>query len=233
MRPGDPQAVRNLFDDVAPIYDHLNDLLSFGLHRFWKRQLLSWLSPRPGEKWLDLCCGTGDLAMLLARKVYPNGMVLGLDSASKPLVLARKRSSKEPRLSVSWVQCDVMNSGLDLHCFDGVVMSYGLRNIPDPKAGLKEIKRVLKPGSRAGILDFNKLPITSRRASFQKFYLRRIVVPIAAQFGLREHYIYLEESLKKFPEGSLQVLMAKEVGFSQANHKSLAAGLMGALLLKS
>ena len=72
MRPGDPQAVRNLFDDVAPIYDHLNDLLSLGLHRFWKRQLLSWLSPKPGEKWLDLCCGTGDLAMLLARKVYPN-----------------------------------------------------------------------------------------------------------------------------------------------------------------
>jgi len=233
MRPGDPQSVRNLFDDVAPIYDHLNDLLSFGLHRFWKRQLLAWLSPMPGEKWLDLCCGTGDLAIILAPKVYPNGMVLGLDSASKPLSLARKRSLKDPRLSVSWVQRDALDTGLESHYFDGVVMGYGLRNLPDPKAGLKEINRLLKPGSRAGILDFNKLPVTSFRAAFQKFYLRKIVVPIAAGFGLREHYIYLEESLKKFPEGSAQVRLAQELGFAEAKHKLLAAGLMGALLLKS
>ena len=233
MRPGDPQSVRNLFDDVAPIYDHLNDLLSLGLHRIWKRQLLAWLSPMPGEKWLDLCCGTGDLAMVLAQKVYPNGMVLGLDSASKPLTLARKRSVKDPKLSVSWIQRDALSTGFDAHYFDGVVMGYGLRNLPDPKAGLKEINRILKPGSRAGILDFNKLPVPSLRASFQKFYLRKVVVPVAAQFGLRDHYIYLEESLNQFPEGSLQVSLALDVGFAEAKHKPLAAGLMGVLLLRS
>ena len=112
-------------------------------------------------------------------------------------------------------------------------MAYGLRNLSDPQAGLKEINRVLKPGARAGILDFNSLPATSRRAKFQKFYLRKIVVPIAAKYGLREHYIYLEESLKIFPLSSAQVLLAKDVGFSEANHQPLAVGLMGALLLTS
>jgi len=75
IQPGDPEQVRDLFDRIAPAYDNLNDLLSLGLHRLWKRQALVWLNPMPGQRLLDLCCGTGDLALLLAEKVRPGGLL--------------------------------------------------------------------------------------------------------------------------------------------------------------
>ena len=95
MRPGNPSDVENLFDEVASTYDLLNDLLSLGLHRIWKRQLLLLIQPKQGESWIDLCCGTGDLALALARVLRPSGRVLGIDSASEPLELATRRSAKQ------------------------------------------------------------------------------------------------------------------------------------------
>ena len=233
MRPGDPQAIETLFNEVAPTYDRLNDLLSLGLHRVWKRQLLFLLSPVPGESWLDLCCGTGDLALSLARRLGPEGTVVGVDYAIGPLEIAKKRSLKEARTSISWVKGDALATGLPSNSFDGVVMAYGLRNLSDSLAGLKEIHRILKPGGRAGILDFNQIPDNSLRSLFQKFYLRKIVVPIATKVGLREHYVYLEESLKLFPEGHIQESLALEVGFEDAEHRRLAFDQMGLLLVRS
>ena len=233
MKPGDPAAVEQLFDAVAPRYDQLNDRLSLGLHRQWKRQLVRSLDPRPGETWLDLCCGTGDLALELARSVRPAGRVLGLDAAAEPLELARQRQARQPWLSVDWRQGDALQTGLDAACCDGVVMAYGLRNLADPVAGLAEVHRLLKPGGRAGVLDFNRLPVDSVAAAFQRFYLRRLVVPAAAAVGLRDEYAYLEESLKRFPDGAEQERMALTVGFKTATHRPLVAGQMGLLLLKT
>ncbi|MGE4582476.1 MAG: class I SAM-dependent methyltransferase, partial [Synechococcus sp.] len=114
---------------------------------------------------------------------------------------------------------------------DGVVMAYGLRNLSDPAAGLKEIHRLLRPGGRAGVLDFNRPPVDSPAAVFQRFYLRRLVVPAAAAVGLREEYAYLEQSLKRFPDGAAQEMLALEAGFQTARHRQLVAGQMGLLLL--
>ena len=150
VQPGDPAAVEQLFNDVAPRYDRLNDLLSLGLHRQWKRQLLAWLQPQRGERWLDLCCGTGDLALALARTVRPSGQVTGLDAAAAPLQLAEERRQQEPWLDVEWVQGDASASQLPSAHFDGVVMAYGLRNLADPAAGIQEMRRVLKPGAGPG-----------------------------------------------------------------------------------
>ena len=232
MKPGDSDAVEKLFNDVAHNYDHLNDWLSLGLHRVWKRQLLLWLAPMPGENWLDLCCGTGDLALLFAREVCPGGFVVGIDSAVEPLCLARQRSLKESQLSISWIKGDALNTGLPSDSFDGVVMAYGLRNLSDLEAGFKELHRVLKPGARAGILDFNKMRDEFIGARFQKFYLRNIAVPIAAKFGLNDHYVYLEKSLKLFPQGHEQEHLARAAGFLEAKHRLLGFGQMGALLLR-
>ncbi len=231
MKPRDSAAVEQLFNSVAPSYDRLNDLLSLGLHRQWKRQLLSWLSPKPGERWLDLCCGTGDLAIALARKLRPEGSVLGLDAAAATLVLAAERASNEPWLPVQWVHGDALATGLPGQDFDGVVMAYGLRNLADPFVGFQEMARVLKRGGRAAVLDFNRLPKESAGAAFQRAYLRRVVVPIAAGIGLENHYAYLEKSLEQFLTGTEQESQALAAGFTAAQHRVLAGGQMGVLLL--
>jgi len=233
LKPGDADAVEQLFNDAAPSYDRLNDWLSLGLHRQWKRQMVLQLSPQPGEQWLDLCCGTGDLALTVARRLRPNGGVVGVDAAAAPLAIAAQRSAREPWLPVRWQQGDALNLDMPDGFADGALMAYGLRNLADPAAGLRELRRVLRAGGRAGLLDFNRLPAGSPASLFQQTYLRRVVVPVAARSGLADHYAYLEESLKRFPDGAAQRQLALDAGFQQACHRPLAGGLMGLLIVQA
>ena len=237
VTPGDPQGVSELFDSIAPRYDLLNDLLSLGLHRFWKRQALAWIRPGAGQRLVDLCCGTGDLALLLAQGVRPGGTVLGLDAAEAPLAVARRRAAVHPWLPLRFRCGDALATGLDEGWADGAAMAYGLRNLADPGAGLRELRRLLRPGGRAAVLDFNR-PETSPGlagaeavAAFQRFYLRSLVVPAARSVGLSDQYAYLESSLRRFPGATEQEALARAAGFRQVRHRPLAAGLMGLLEL--
>ncbi len=231
MKPGDPDAVRSLFERVAPRYDTLNDVLSLGLHRIWKRQAALWLRPAPGQQLIDLCCGTGDLALLLAARVRPRGLVLGLDAAAAPLDLARRRSALQPWLPLQWLQGDALATGLPDGWADGASMAYGLRNLADPAAGLRELRRLLRPGGRAAVLDFNRPPEDGVPAAFQKLYLRQVVVPAARAVGLADQYAYLEDSLARFPAAAEQERLARSAGFGSVRHRALAGGLMGLLEL--
>ena len=232
IQPGDPEQVRDLFDRIAPAYDNLNDLLSLGLHRLWKRQAVAWLDPAPGQRLLDLCSGTGDLALVLSEKVRPGGLVLGLDAAAAPLERARERARRQPWLPVEFRQGDASATDLADGWADGAVMAYGLRNLPDPAAGLQELRRLLRAGGRAAVLDFNR-PTNGRgtTAAFQRFYLRQLVVPLARRAGLEDQYAYLERSLQRFPTGSEQEGLAREAGFTHVRHRLLAGGQMGLLQL--
>ena len=236
MPSADPEAVRALFERVAPRYDLLNDVLSLGLHRLWKRQAALWLRPQPGQHLLDLCCGTGDLALLLAAQVRPGGQVLGLDAAAAPLALARRRAAQQPWLPLRWLQGDALATDLPAASQDGAVMAYGLRNLADPAAGLAELRRVLRPGGRAAVLDFRHLdpntgPGEAVAERFQRLYLHHLVVPTARLAGLEAQYAYLQDSLDRFPTGEALCGLAEQVGFRQVQHRPLAAGLMGLLEL--
>ena len=233
MRPGDQNSIENLFNELAPNYDLLNDLLSFGLHRQWKRRLLRILKPMPGEIWLDLCCGTGDLAIDLARRVRSKGKVYALDIASSPLEIARYKHSKQPWLDIEWVKGNALDTGYGDAFFDGIVMAFGLRNLVSVSDCLQEMRRISKRGSKVGILDFNKLSSRSTYAWFQKNYLQNIVVPIASSFGLEQHYLYIEKSLESYPNGKALEILAIEAGFRYANYQTLSARQMGFLLLEN
>ena len=228
--PAEAQVVRQLFDEVAPHYDRLNDLLSLGLHRLWKREMVQRLAPVSGEQWLDLCCGTGDLALVLAERLRTGGAVLAVDAAAAPLQQARRRHRRCPWLPVEWLQADAMAVPRAAESFDGAVMAYGLRNLPDPAAGLRELRRLLHRDGRAAVLDFNRS--SGHVAALQTMALRRVVVPVASQLGLKEQYAYLETSIAGFPTGVDQEQMAISAGFSWAQHRPIAGGLMGLLELR-
>ena len=230
MKPGNTRAVEEMFDSISSKYDLLNDMFSFGLHRLWKRRILAILNPTYGEKWIDLCCGTGDMSMLLARYMKSSKNITGMDSASQALLVARERS-KDNFSSIEWINGDALKTNFPLHQFDGLLMAYGLRNLSSPEAGLREAFRILKPGGRAGILDFRSFQGFSIRGLFQRFYLSLFVVPIASAFGLGKEYSYIKKSLVNFPSGAEQIHLALSVGFRKAEYQTLAMGQMGILLL--
>ena len=232
MRPGNKKAVEEMFNSISSRYDLLNDIFSLGLHRFWKRRLLDALKPTFGEKWIDLCCGTGDMTILLARFMGSSENIIGIDSASQALLVAKERS-KQNYYSIEWINEDVLKTSLTSDQFDGFLMAYGLRNLSNPYAGLKEAFRILKPGGRAGILDFKSFEGTTIQGIFQKIYLSLFVVPIASLFGFRKEYSYISKSLVDFPSGEKQIRLALSAGFKKAKYQTLAMGQMGILLLEA
>jgi demethylmenaquinone methyltransferase/2-methoxy-6-polyprenyl-1,4-benzoquinol methylase len=226
-----PEQIRALFDRIAPVYDQLNAWLSLGQHQIWKRMAVKWSQPAAGATCLDLCCGSGDLAQMLARAVGPSGQVFGLDFSSEQLAIARRRSSHlAANLKITWVEADALNIPFEAQTFDAITMGYGLRNVRDIPACLQEVHRVLKPGCRAAILDLHRSSNFWIQA-FQQWYLQTLVVPVATQFGLTQEYAYLAPSLERFPTGQEQVSLALQAGFSQATHYAIAAGTMGVLVL--
>ncbi|MCA1904259.1 MAG: bifunctional demethylmenaquinone methyltransferase/2-methoxy-6-polyprenyl-1,4-benzoquinol methylase UbiE [Cyanobacteria bacterium KgW148] len=218
--------IAGLFNRIAPVYDDLNDALSLGLHRVWKKMVLRWAQPRSGELWLDLCCGSGDMAILLARS---GARTIGVDFAEAQLGLARLKSCHLGNLTWEWG--DVLALRFDNNSIDGVTMTYGLRNLTDIDRGLGEIYRVLKPQGRAVILDFH-LPDNFFMQQFQSWYLNNIVVPAAKRFNLAPEYAYLEQSLHKFPRGREQVQKGLGAGFRRVKHFPIGGGMMGILLLE-
>jgi demethylphylloquinol methyltransferase len=224
----DSDRIRQLFDRIAPRYDQMNQDMSFGLHQVWKQMAVRWSGAASGMGCLDVCCGSGDLALLLARRVGVTGQVTGADFAVEQLKIA---AQKNPYLQdrLSWVEADALALPFDNSSFDAATMAYGLRNLTDISQGLRELHRVIKPGAKAAILDFHR-PTNRLVSRFEQWYLNTVVVPTAQRFDLSEEYAYIGPSVDRFPPGSEQVALAKAAGFTQAVHYPIAGGMMGVLV---
>ena len=224
------QDVQQIFARIAPQYDDLNTFLSFGQHHIWKAMAVKWSGVLPGDRLLDVCCGSGDLAFQGAKVVGTRGKVVGLDFCAELLAIAAgKHKSKYDHLPMEWLQGDALALPFSDNEFDGATMGYGLRNVGNIPQALGELQRVLKPSKKVAILDFHQ-PSNALVANFQRWYLANVVVPMAKQWQLTEEYAYLQPSLDRFPTGPKQVHLALEAGFAKAVHYRIAAGLMGVLV---
>ena len=224
--------IQAIFDRIAPVYDRLNDCLSFGQHRIWKMMAVKWSEADLGDTALDICCGSGDIALMLAKKVGDRGRVVGLDFACQQLSIAKNRQMQRcPQIPMTWLQGDALALPFEDNSFDCATMGYGLRNVTNIPLCLQELNRVLRAGAKAAILDFHR-PSTAYMQAFQQWYLDNIVVPTARSFDLEEEYAYINPSVARFPVGEEQVKLSYDAGFSSAIHYSLMGGMMGILVVE-
>jgi demethylmenaquinone methyltransferase/2-methoxy-6-polyprenyl-1,4-benzoquinol methylase len=223
--------VNELFSRIAHRYDLINDLQSFGLHRYWKHRVVSLADPKPGNVTLDLCCGTGDLALALSRH---GARVVGVDFTDRMLEVAQQRSlriqaAKPETMSTTpqFIQADALRMPFQDESFDVVTIAYGLRNLANLTEGLREMRRVAKPGARLLVLDFGK-PGNALWRSLYFAYLR-LFVPILGRIfgGSAAAYAYILESLHHYPGQEGVAAQMRQLGFENVRVINLLGGVMG------
>ena len=205
--------VEEKFDEIAQKYDRFNDVITFGMHRYWKKFVVRQTGLRPDEECLDLCCGTGDISREILRQ-HPDCKITGLDFSAEMLKIAKSKNSGNSE--IQYLQGDAMNIPFPDTYFHAVTIGYGLRNVSDLNACLQEIFRVLKPGGVLVSLDVGKvrLPIIAELNNFYFFY----VVPLIGNIMMpgQEMFHYLPNSTLKFPHQEFLKRMLLETGFKQA-----------------
>jgi demethylmenaquinone methyltransferase / 2-methoxy-6-polyprenyl-1,4-benzoquinol methylase len=208
--------VRRMFDRIAPVYDAMNRVMTAGLDRRWRRITVDE-SVHDGDRVLDACCGTGDLA--IAAKRRPGTEVTGLDFSERMLERARR---KEP--AIEWVEGDMLALPFDDASFDAATVGFGVRNVSDLAAGLRELRRVLRPGGRVGILE-----ITTPRGALAPFYrlwFDRIVPLLGKVLPGGAAYTYLPASVRRFPPPEELAELLEASGFGAVRFRLFAGGIV-------
>ncbi|HKH32259.1 MAG TPA: bifunctional demethylmenaquinone methyltransferase/2-methoxy-6-polyprenyl-1,4-benzoquinol methylase UbiE [Gaiellaceae bacterium] len=208
-------AVRAMFDRIAPVYDAMNRVMTAGLDQRW-RGMTAHAVVRPGDSVLDACCGTGDLAVAAARE---GGRVTGLDFSERMLERARR---KAPELE--WVEGDLLALPFADGSFDAATVGFGVRNVDDLERGLAELRRVLRPGGRVGVLE-----ITQPRGALRPFYrlwFDRIVPALGRVLPGGSAYTYLPASVRRFPGPDELSAMLERAGFGGVRYRTFAAGIV-------
>ncbi len=218
--------VREVFDSVSARYDLMNDLMSFGIHRLWKRHFVELAALRPGQHVLDLAGGTGDIARLVAGRTAPEGRVVAADINAAMLARGRERLLDAGVAGVEFVQADAESLPFPGNTFDAVTIAFGLRNVTDKSAALAEMFRVLKPGGRTLVLEFSKpvIPVLSKAYDAFSFGvlpgLGRLVT------GDADSYRYLTESIRMHPDQPSLRTMMEDAGFERCDWLDLSGGIV-------
>ncbi len=211
-----PDAVKAMFDRIAPVYDAMNRLMTAGLDQGWRRQTASRVV-RPGDRVLDAACGSGDLA--LADLEAGAGSVVGVDFSERMLARARRKST-----AIEWLQGDLLELPFDRDSFQAATVGFGLRNVHDLDGALRELRRVLEPGGRLAVLEIGRP--RGLLAPFYRLWFD-LLVPLAGR--LLPHgsaYSYLPASVRRFESpDELAALMAR-AGFEQITYRLLGGGIV-------
>jgi demethylmenaquinone methyltransferase/2-methoxy-6-polyprenyl-1,4-benzoquinol methylase len=214
------EKVRALFARVAKRYDLMNDVQSFGLHRYWKRRVAQLAKPGLDSRALDVCCGTGDLALMMA---HAGAKVVGLDFSEPMLEVAKRRRTDG---AVQFVQGDAQALPFEDNSFDIVTIGYGLRNLASFETGLREMQRVARPGGRLLVLDFGKPDNALWRGIY--FGYMKMVVPLMGLVfsGSASAYAYILESLKHYPAQRGVEEKMRELGLTNVRVVEFLGGVM-------
>lgn len=218
------QRVRSVFDSVAPKYDVMNDLMSGGLHRFWKRYTLTVANPQPGDRVLDIAGGTGDLSLAFAKKVGSQGRVVHTDINESMLREGRDRLIDQGVVLPTLV-CDAEQLPFPSDSFDFVSVAFGLRNMTRKELALAEMYRTLKPGGKLLVLEFSKVAQPLEKA--YDWYSFNILPKLGKWVAKdEESYRYLAESIRMHPGQEALRQMIKQAGFGHVDVHNLTAGVV-------
>ena len=230
-----PALVRGVFDKVAGRYDLMNDLMSAGVHRLWKDMTAARLNPQPGETIVDCAGGTGDIARRLAklarqakaRRGGEDARILIVDYNAEMIAAGRERDA-QPEIAwpeILWSVGDAQRLPLPDRSADAYVIGFGIRNVTDIAAALREARRVLKPGGRFLCLEFSQPPAKAMRAVYDAYSFT--VIPRIGDWVLKDKdsYQYLVESIRRFPDQETFARMIGEAGFSRAGYTNFTGGV--------
>jgi demethylmenaquinone methyltransferase/2-methoxy-6-polyprenyl-1,4-benzoquinol methylase len=211
--------VQEMFQQIAPKYDLMNDLITGGLHRLWKLKVKKMLNLSAGQPVLDLCCGTGDLSALMAES---GAEVVAVDFAPEMLKIAETKRAKP---NLRFQQADILNLPFADQSFERAIISFGLRNVADYQKALKEIKRVCKPAAIFIILDLSHPQgFWKAASSFYRFKLLPWLGKIFA--GNQAAYGYLPNSIQNYPDQKSLSQMLADVGFQEIEYQNILGGLI-------
>jgi demethylmenaquinone methyltransferase / 2-methoxy-6-polyprenyl-1,4-benzoquinol methylase len=216
--------VRGMFDRISGVYDLMNSAMTAGLHHQWRQRAVDRAQVGPGSDALDVCCGTGDLALELRRRIGPDGRVVGCDFSEPMLEIARRKSGEES-LPVEFGWADALDLPYGDESFDAVTIGFGARNLADLERGISEMARVLRPGGRLVILEITR-PQREPLASFYSLWFDRLVPVIGTLAGDSEAYSYLPDSVRTFPEPERLAAMLDAGGLAEIRWLLLAGGII-------
>lgn len=222
------KVVQQMFTSIAESYDLNNSLLSFGLHHLWKRFAVDKAMVKEGGRYLDVCAGTADIAMLLARKAGRKGLVVGLDLNYRMLLVGKKKLAKYGHNEwVMLIQGNAESLAFPDKIFDAVTVGFGIRNVSNIDKAFSEIYRVLKPGGRAVCLEFSR-PTNALLRWLYDLYSFKILPGVGRIVAGDDTgvYQYLPDSIRKFPDQERLTELMYQAGFSQVAYTNLSGGIV-------
>ncbi len=217
--------IQSVFSSVASKYDLMNDLMSFGIHRLWKQEFVQKVVKKPNFVYLDIACGTGDIAAKLREK-NPNSTVIAMDPNPEMLQKGKEKQADKGRFGITWKEGSAEAIPLEDNSVDVITISFGFRNVSDKEAALKEFIRVLKPGGQFLCLEFSKV-----EHSFLEYIYRIYSDQIIPRMGGlvtndKASYQYLVDSIRAFPSQQEFVSMIECAGFRWASYQNLSKGIV-------
>lgn len=236
-----PERIRRMFAEIAGRYDFLNHLLSLNVDRYWRWRTVRWMSPKPQDRILDVCTGTGDLALAFQRVqsshqagesqrtqgVDADPQIVATDFCHEMLVIGRQKAQQAGVADhIQFIEADTQNLPLPDNQFQIVCVAFGLRNVTDTDRGLAEMARVCTPGGRVAVLEFSSPQSQPWKATYQWYFQH--VLPRIGQFlarNQREAYRYLPQSVGQFPQGEQLAARLRAVGLTQVSYRCLTLGI--------